>query len=113
MTTYKDVMVLAEEKGYKLDFSVDLVNEDIQFYHNPETSRYIDLCLMQQWLRDDHNIRIGIDICYGDGAYSAKLHTIGANERHPSEFSFKSQCEFHDTYEQALMEGINEALKLI
>jgi hypothetical protein len=60
--------------------------------------------LLQRWLREEHNIYVEVIICnLLDKIYEYEVSTIG---------SHKLGSDFK-TYEQALEEGLYEALKLI
>ncbi len=110
MTEYKTVFQLAESKGYNPEFNVQLEPKEIksQFAdHYPEECRYIDLCLIQKWLRDERKIIVQIELTVkAKPLYRAFVYPIET-------FKSSAKCEWIDNYEQALIEGINEALKLI
>lgn len=86
----KELVILAKEKQY---FSFHSINKEVG------NGWYIELCLLQKWLREVHKIHIHIN-CYGDNVWSFHIPNIGGDS------------PFH-TYEEALEIGLQEALKLI
>lgn len=106
MSTYKEVFQLAQDKiPTHLLHSLNGLNT-VGFITDEETE-LLKIILIQKWLRDEH-----------------KLHVIVKPYENAYEFALWSTgkinlCDapvtdgFLDTYEQALLEGINEAMKLI
>jgi hypothetical protein len=117
MNNYNEVFQLAQDKGYKQEFSVELINEDVFMYHNPEMLRFIDLCLIQKWLRDEHKIHIDVSF-YGNKWYAdleslkQKKRTDGTIRKHTSNLK-SDETDGSNVYEDALLNGISEALKII
>jgi hypothetical protein len=72
--------------------------------HSEEFIKAPSQSLLQKWLREEHNIHI--HICPTDtGRWLRQLHTT------KGEFILIE--EYFDTYEEALEDGLIEALKLI
>jgi hypothetical protein len=96
--TYKEVFQLAQDKGYKgkhIAFPSALISEDEYCL--------IYLTLIQKWLRDKYMIFVSLDL---DRNNSYCFRIMKYNSLYPTLF-------FGNTYEEALLNGINEALKLI
>jgi len=70
-------------------------------YHSAPTQS-----LLQKWLREEHNIHIGID--YGELCKKYMLYIHFVNNEIESDF----EC-IYKTYEEALELGLQEALKSI
>jgi hypothetical protein len=106
--TYKDVFQLAENKGYK-----STVNTNSLFAErNPVEFEILSITLIQKWLRDTHKIYVdptpynAVSI-YGRNFKESKWVQVYV----PTEYDEK-EIKF-DSYESALLEGINAALQLI
>lgn len=117
-TTYKTVFQLAQDKGYKLYQAGSITNMEDVVAANPNRQKYLDhvvyieLTLIQKWLRDEHRIKSGLHHIY-DGSASFKVWTIGANTRKPNEYALAFMTAYYDMDEQALLNGVGEALKLL
>lgn len=116
MTNYKEVFQLAESKGYELrvltnfyllfqsDISTiyqkNFYSEDINENTNVEYL-FLECCRLQKWLRAEHRIEVFISNFTGHyKPYYGKLPAL-LNET------------FYGTYEDALLNSVHEALKLI
>lgn len=127
MTTYKEVFQLAQEKGYRISFADDVSDvgiikvEDYLWGDEDEAKQthsiqalleisLIELTLIQKWLRDKHNLAVLVTIPF-DVFWRYVIDGINGNGYY-TDSDYKDHKEF-DTYEQALLEGIYEALKLI
>lgn len=97
MIKYKDVFQLAESKGYN-SFSK-------MTYTKGTNDIYIELCLIQKWLRDTHKTHLSIFFGLSN-KYKYSIVKLTPE-------SFNSNDELFNTYEECLLIGINEALKLI
>lgn len=105
MITYKEVFQLAKDKGSKLRFyapgliEVDTENED---------NLLLELTLIQKWLRDEHKLYVIVD-------FPNTLHFCRWSIEGESFYTDSRYAKNKDfaTYEQALLEGIYQALKLI
>lgn len=100
---FKDVLDIATQKGY-------IPYNPTYYFDTPETDYkipvyLIELTLIQDWLREEHKIHVET---YANGlvTYEAISYRMGNKSQ-----AIKSKE--HDRYPQALLEGINEALKLI
>lgn len=95
---YIDTLKLAKAKGYKPEFTVSLeqIEIDSQFGADyPEEGRYITLCLVQKWLREEKGIDVLVRMDDGD------------------RYRTDNSTALQSSYEKALLQGIYEALKLI
>lgn len=91
--TCNEVFQLAQDKGYYL-------------FDPIRRSDYIELCLLQKWLRDEHNIDIKIENQYIDATYQCYSAKISAPLG-------EKLTENFNTYEKALLQAICVALNLI
>lgn len=110
MINYKDVFQLAQDKGYKLHD-----NRPIPQALSEETKQKIillELTLIQKWLRDEHKIFLEISqqqyYAPNKIVFSVNPAKLIAEQMRITTVSPKAE-----TYEEALLNGINEALKLI
>ena len=128
--TYKEIFKLAQDKGYRISFAgnisdVDIINIDDYLWGDCEESKkthsykalltqsYIELALLQKWLREEYKLHIYIDT------------TPSFDQIHPSEWKASIKKPFSpfkwttghyylgDSYEEALLKAIYETLKLI
>lgn len=107
---YKEVFQLAQEKGYdsiivfpaRYGGDAALPHEAIN-----EAAKLCELTLIQKWLRDNICICTLIDL--QPNGYYWYLHDLSLKQDRTISFS----REYFDSYESALLEGINEALKLL
>lgn len=87
----KKLVILAKEKQY---FSFHSINKEVG------NGWYIELCLLQKWLREVHKINVYcIPSDFEEGAW---YNNIASHNP-----------VFIGTYEEALEIGLQEALKLI
>ena len=91
--TCNEVFQLAQDKGYYL-------------FDPIRRSDYIELCMLQKHLRDEHNIDIEIENQYTDATYKCYSAKISAP-------SGEELTEHFNTYEKALLQAIYESLNLI
>ena len=108
---------LAQEKGFEQSQPAIQYTEDCN--HNTgdrgqfiKHARYtcVTQSLLQKWLREVHKIHIGL-ILWGNGTWDYTIIDISANEciRECSPFTTKG----FKTFEDALEQGLIEALKLL
>jgi predicted transcriptional regulator len=106
--TYKDVFRLAVSNGYSMFFD-DLLEHVA--YVTARTG-VIELSLIQKWLRDTHEIYVQVTPYNGCSIYGRNFDTeikwISVKNKTGEEESIK-----FSTYEQALTEGIYQAIKTI
>ena len=110
IVTFK-VGKLAKEKGFPLlrtsAYSMFTKNNEPHYYNGHTSPRNV-ICtaptqsLLQKWLRDKHKIKLFIS----KQLSSSWVWTIWAE-------SASTHLDRYDTYEDALEEGLKEALKLI
>lgn len=62
--------------------------------------------LLQKWLRETHNIHIGVWYSKADGKYNSHSYHATEGER-------ESEVSYLGTYEEALERGLQDALNLI
>lgn len=103
---YKEVFQLAQEKGYKRRYNYTNYNPPNAEYSTwDENTQLLELTLIQKWLRDEKKILVeplfNLENC------NSFLCVVYQNNRG------KELDDTFATYEQALLEGIAEALKLI
>lgn len=105
--TYKEVFQLAQDKGYKCRMNWQIVKQGMTHQIFPVDELVIfELTLIQKWLRDEKEIDIEVSNQYTSPVlgkwYFAKVlymdRRVLMNKR---------------TYEDALLDGITEALNLI
>lgn len=108
---------LAKEKGFtqkgiypkwRVDgkILVELTNGDEE-YHSASTQS-----LLQKWLREEHNIHILMNVGMYDGNKQTFYCNVCLFGENLYKSKFRSKTSIY-TYEEALEEGLQEALKLI
>jgi hypothetical protein len=103
MIDYKTVFQLAQEKGYVRYFQGDTV----KMLH----SDFIELTLIWKWLRDEKGIFIEIHHLVPT-SYNFYFRACSEKGKDIKNARIEGRTIW-DTYEQALLEGTAEALKLI
>lgn len=116
--TYKEVFQLAQDKGFVLTIAKSVgttgdgkfvinVADYLWEYRNGEQmeSTYIELCLIQKWLREEKSISVVVSDTYVTQDYKVITRMLYSNET--------LFVELFSSYDEALLNGINEALKLI
>ncbi len=96
---YIDVFQLAKSKQY-----VPYLDE----LYDSDSLIFIELCLIQKWLRDNHNLAVLVSIPF-DVFYRYSIDGINGNGYY-TDSTYKETVDFN-TYEAALLNGIAEALK--
>lgn len=106
---YKEVFQLAQEKGCPdwMHKQYDVSLYEYEMEHN--NVLLLQLTLIQKWLRDEHNIQIIITA--SGKAEEMRYHFIAPVAYLPN----KARMDVirKDSYEQTLLEGIGETLKLL
>ena len=126
--TYKEVFQLAQDKGYKLFFdwkeAMEQGDQDEIFIINPELT-LSELTLIQKWLREEHQLDITPkkQVIYPDfpdkrqrgyGGHIDNLKEPTKVLRMEVSTMYLSMGDyFGTTYEEALLNGVHEALKLL
>lgn len=111
----KKLVILAKEKQY---FSFHSINKEVG------NGWYIELCLLQKWLREVHNIEVDVmRYTYSGGEYQGKCYMWAIDKYNPNYNpetedpwileTRQSQGYDFKVYEEALEIGLQEALKLI
>ena len=90
----KELLELAKEKGFSPWFFSDAREGD-----------YLNLCLIQRWLREVYGIHVEVQREEGDEIYTALV--CSENDL------ISNSSESKETYEEALQKGLEEGLKLI
>lgn len=106
--TYKKVFQLAQDKGYKfngVDVMTILLRLKIISLKQRKRETYLYLCEIQKWLRDEHEIRLK------EGQPAAENKTIFT--LYKKHHKLTSITASGNTYEEALLQGIAEALNLL
>lgn len=94
---------LAEEKGFNEDYLVD-----------PKMVLRPTQSLLQKYLREKYSIFIEIRHCFKDlTKYTFHVYTTWEEYMEKLKKAFKNEMPICNTYEEALEEGLYEALKLI
>lgn len=113
------VAKLAKEKGFSMGFTPtvyspegELVDLTLPQYRGFIPTQAPTQALLQKWLREEHKLYVTVDVCvYGDeGRYSAELSGYGKKSFMPV---LLDGFTIYDTYEEALEEGLREALGLL
>ena len=118
---YKEVFQLAQDKGYR-NYLSDIFAEqytagtrnegysDLEIEAEvKEVENLLELTLIQKWLRGEHKIGVHLDLQFNGYGYCWLLYDLSLKQDRTITFS----KIYFNTYEQALLEGITEALKLI
>jgi hypothetical protein len=100
---YKGIFNVAQQKGYKPFHSINRLLSKPLIY---EKLLYMELCLIQKWFRDDLKIEIIISKHFETSYPECWGYQI--NPIHG--YRIFNECW---TYEEALIEGIYQGLKLI
>lgn len=99
---YKEIFQLAQDKGYTSEITW-LSFPTLEMYH------LVELTLIQKWLRDKHKIIVDVSFDKGIGNTAPTFYCrIYKGTRDTAK-----DVPDAAAYEQALLEGIAEALKLI
>lgn len=113
-----EVAKLLKEKGYEcitaLAYNLRYGNLELHRESNVRLPKYLisapTLYEAKKWLREEHNIHIRID-CWGENDWCYILYEFTKGSVH-KKVDYSYQC-YYNAYEDALKEGILEALKLI
>lgn len=104
---YKKTFELAQEKGYKCKFNWPWIDEhgkshwDLDYF-------FLECCWCQKWLRDEHDIHVVVNPGFGYPTWyiwRISVRDASYNDLVPEDST--------EVYEEALAEGIKEALKLL
>lgn len=114
LASYKKVFQLTHEKGYK-GFR-NYIIESASFYKSFAYSKegidllvYEELCFIQKWLRDKHTIDIFFDV---EGVTKRKYKYVLMDKPEADQL-FHYPEELFNNSEDAFLEAVNAALKLI
>lgn len=106
---YKTLFQLAQDKGYQYQFVHPLFTKE----HEKTNFLFLELTLIQKWLRDEHKMK-AIALPYSLPAAALEISEVTWIWMiHRVKSSTATEVKYFDTYEEALLNGINEALKLI
>jgi hypothetical protein len=99
---YKKVFELAENKGYPF-FQVKKKMNFKSYKDNPVWILF-ELTLIQKWLREEHNIAVEVRWFEGYTAVYKRMDIQNMS---------REELPRRQTYEEALLEGVEKALQLI
>ena len=100
-----ETCVALKELGYPIDWFED------ETYHENNTE--ISLYEAQKWLREEKKIDVLIELETKDIHLSSKYYSIHISYMSRFRREFKSMLKNFDSYEEALSEGIKEAVKIL
>lgn len=99
------LLQLAENKGYI--HSEQILNENGFVGYPSENEKFIELCLIQKWLRDTHKIHVAVfPVLIANSQFNWSVQAANPYYK-------KGEVNTSLTYESALLQGINAALQLI
>jgi hypothetical protein len=105
---------LAKEKGYFIrEMLIFEPFQNVNYLENiRQNARFIELCLLQKWLREKHNIHIEItkEIDFSDEKYGDRFEYIIVRSLFSQDIS---NIKYFDSYELALEQALFECLNLI
>jgi hypothetical protein len=102
MPNYKEVFQLAKDKGYGQYWTDDAYTH----LADGELNVYQELCCIQKWMRDEHKIVLSV------ASMNPYFQWFLQDHEKETEHSYlKSGSE--STYEEALLQGVLEGLKLL
>lgn len=117
ITDYKTVFQLAQNKGYDSILAMFArYGGDAALPHEitGNAMRLCELTLIQKWLRDEHGVDIEIHNQYTNAKEGKWYYPALFSQQLNYQFGRKVLSTNQNTsYESALLNGINEALKLI
>lgn len=87
----KELLKLAEQKGFD-----DWIGEE-----------YLDLCLIQKWLREEHGFHV--EVCFMRSNTTQKIYEVYIETKN----GWIDCGECIENFQEALKKGIKEGLKLI
>lgn len=115
MTDYKTVFQLAQDKGYDISPFHSYLNLAL----SEVKQELIVLTLIQKWLRDEHHLHVELEFRSSAGIYFFEVIKTNTYTKHSPHYKGGNILYQHReyknglSYEAALLEGINEALKLL
>jgi hypothetical protein len=74
---------------------------------------YIELCLIQKWLREKHKIQVIVNLTVANSPDEEKIYRWGYWKYDTSWGGRISKHNEFPFYEDALLEGVKEAIQLI
>lgn len=114
--TYKEVFELAMEKGYKGFYNDEdevrtmlLIDPPVR---HPDTY-LIELSLIQKWLRNEKKVHVQPAYKFHRENEELPPYNVGQIPNSYTSYIATAEDLYFDTYEQALLVGIGEALKQI
>ena len=111
MTNYKDTFQLAQDKGYEAQFTN--VDTSEKYFAAPKEWQLLELTLIQKWLRDEYKIMVQPMYVFHRTDEGLPPFNVGKIPNSHTSYIATGENIWCDTYEQALLEGIHEALKLL
>ena len=103
----EQLVILAKTKGYN---SFHTVNREVG------NGWYIELCLLQKWLREVH--KINVESNYLPNIQKYRCLFVPMTKKIPNKIKYSLRSKYYgnidyNTYEEALEAGLLEGLKLI
>jgi hypothetical protein len=104
---------LAKEKG----FISNIIGKSVESKYSTKDFYYLWMCELQKWLRENHKIHILIYVNNDNEGNEPIVWSYAYNSRfdnvlHDDSFNYITDEEFN-SYEEALEEGLEQALTLI
>lgn len=110
-TDYSTVFQLAKDKGFPVGQSQGYLGFGI--YKNKPNRILMEFALIQKWLRDEHKIDIELGVARYDEKTTYYQYRIDGLNLDKVYSSSARMLYGYPSYEEALLNGIHEALKLI
>jgi hypothetical protein len=101
---------MAVKRGYLSPYDLMVTENGTTDLHPSETVILLELTLIQKWLREEHKIYFEIDARQSKN--DSVIHRVAASRSIAGMVRRITTFE-SSVYEDALLNGINEALKLI
>lgn len=108
-----ETAVLAKEKGFDIRQDITYILKDSNEWYE---SKGITQSLLQKWLREEHQINVESNYLPNIQKYRCLYVPMTMAIPNKEKYSLRSKyygIDNHETYEHALEEGLQEALKLI
>jgi len=108
----EQLISLAKEK----EFESSVIGKSVNAKYSSKPFYYLWMCELQKWLREEH--RINVESNYLPNIQKYRCLYVPMTKAIPNREKYSLRSKYygidnHETYEQALEEGLLEALKLI
>lgn len=105
----KEIIERAERLGYRCMYNC--INPSILYEEYMSNEKYIELCLIQKWLREEKEIYIGVNPIkcsdYSTLTFYIEYDVIFYNQ------AVLNKVGLFMSYDQALKEGIKKAIEIL